>query len=80
MQNILKWGYSKSDNVNVILEKICTENNIKPEECTYWGDEYVGIEKDIFGSDSFMKTEKSQMAIFMMYLKLQAKDRVEYKR
>ena len=33
---------SKSDNVNVILEKICTENNIKPEECTYWGDEYVG--------------------------------------
>ena len=55
---------SKSDNVNVILEKICTENNIKPEECTYWGDEYVGIEKDIFGSDSFMKTEKSQNGDF----------------
>ena len=57
-------GTSKSDNVNVILEKICTENNIKPEECTYWGDEYVGIEKDIFGSDSFMKTEKSQNGDF----------------
>ena len=55
---------SKSDNVNVILEKICAENNIKPEECTYWGDEYVGIEKDIFGSDSFMKTEKSQNGDF----------------
>ena len=50
---------SKSDNIDVILEKICTENNIKPEECTYWGDEYVGIEKD-----SFMKTEKSQNGDF----------------
>ena len=47
-----------------VLEKICAENNIKPEECTYWGDEYVGIEKDIFGSDSFMKTEKSQNGDF----------------
>ena len=55
---------SKSDNVNVILEKICTENNIKPEECTYWGDEYVGIEDGLFGSDSFMKTEKTKNGDF----------------
>lgn len=68
---------SKSDNIDVILEKICTENNIKPEECTYWGDEYVGIEKDIFGSDSFMKTEKSQNGDFLMCQKLLVKDQME---
>lgn len=50
---------SKSDNVDVILDKFCTENDIRPEECAYWGDEYVGIEEGIFGSDSFMHTEKT---------------------
>ena len=53
----------KSDNVNTILNKFESEG-IKAEECSYWGDEYVGIEKDIFGSDSFMKTEKSQNGDF----------------
>ena len=50
---------SKSDNVDCILEKICLETTLSPRECVYLGDEYVGIEKGIFGSDSFMRTKKS---------------------
>ena len=29
------------------------------EMCSSWGDEYVGIEEGIYGSDSFMKTGKT---------------------
>lgn len=47
---------SKSDNADVIFGRIQEETEIKPEECAYWGDEYVGIEDGIFGSDSFMHT------------------------
>lgn len=55
---------SKSDNVDSIFTLISKESGILPEECTYWGDEYVGIEKGIFGSDSFMKTEKTAKGDF----------------
>ena len=55
---------SKSDNVDSIFSLISQESGILPEECTYWGDEYVGIEKGIFGSDSFMKTEKTAKGDF----------------
>ena len=55
---------SKSDNVDSIFTLISQESGILPEECTYWGDEYVGIEKGIFGSDSFMKTEKTAKGDF----------------
>lgn len=55
---------SKSDNVDSILSFISQEGEILPEECTYWGDEYVGIENGIFGSDSFMRTEKSAKGDF----------------
>ena len=55
---------SKSDNVDSIFALISKESGILPEECTYWGDEYVGIEKGIFGSDSFMKTEKTAKGDF----------------
>lgn len=50
---------SKSDNVNVILKKLQTEFGITAEDCTFWGDEYVGIESGIYGSDSFMLTDKT---------------------
>lgn len=53
----------KSDNVNTILSKFESEG-IKAEECSYWGDEYVGIEDGLFGSDSFMKTEKTKNGDF----------------
>lgn len=55
---------SKSHNVDCILEAISKNGEILPEDCTYWGDEYVGIEEDIFGSDSFMRTQKSQKGDF----------------
>lgn len=48
---------SKSDNVNAILSRLAEEYGIRPEECAYWGDEYVGIEPGIYGSDSFMRTD-----------------------
>lgn len=50
---------SKSDNVDRILEHLQSAYGICPEECSFWGDEYVGIEEEIYGSDSFMKTEKT---------------------
>ncbi len=50
---------SKSDNVDRILEHLQSVYGICPEECSFWGDEYVGIEEGIYGSDSFMKTEKT---------------------
>ncbi len=55
---------SKSHNVDSILEVICESSHILPEDCAYWGDEYVGIEEGIFGSDSFMRTEKSRQGDF----------------
>lgn len=50
---------NKSDNANTIMKVFRDEMQIKPEECAFWGDEYVGIEDGIFGSDSFMYTPKT---------------------
>lgn len=55
---------SKSDNVDTILGKLMEEEGIEPSQCCYWGDEYVGIEPGIYGSDSFMKTELSSPGDF----------------
>ena len=37
---------------------------ITAENCSFWGDEYVGIEEGIFGSDSFMYTENTKAGDF----------------
>lgn len=50
---------SKSDNVNSILEMFSKQFGIQAEDCSFWGDEYVGIEEGIFGSDSFMLTPQT---------------------
>lgn len=50
---------SKSNNVNAILTRLSDEYGIRPEDCAFWGDEYVGIEQGIYGSDSFMLTDKT---------------------
>lgn len=55
---------NKSSNVDVILDELCTATDIRAEECCYWGDEYVGIEAGIFGSDSFMYTDKTKEGDF----------------
>lgn len=49
----------KSDNVDGILATLEKERGIKPQECSYWGDEYLGLGQELFGSDSFMMTEKT---------------------
>ncbi len=49
----------KGDNVDRILEHLTAEYGISPEECCYWGDEFVGVEPGIYGSDSLMCTEKT---------------------
>lgn len=55
---------SKSDNVDTIYTMLREQFSIKPEECTFWGDEYVGIEDGIYGSDSYMKTEQTKEGDF----------------
>lgn len=47
----------KSDNVTAVFRKLEKEIGLKAEECAFWGDEFVGIEEGIYGSDSFMITE-----------------------
>lgn len=49
---------SKSNNADTIFEKLReTDPQLEAKDCCFWGDEYVGIEAGIFGSDSFMYTE-----------------------
>ncbi len=55
---------SKSDNANCIFAKACAGHAIMPEECSFWGDEYVGIESGVYGSDSFMLTEVTKEGDF----------------
>jgi hypothetical protein len=54
----------KSDNVDDILGLLEQERGVKPEDCAYWGDEYVGVDESLFGSDSFMITETSKAGDF----------------
>lgn len=56
---------SKSNNANTIFTKLCEENpSLEAKDCSFWGDEYVGIEAGIFGSDSFMYTEVTKEGDF----------------
>lgn len=55
---------SKSDNVNAIYELLEKEYGIADRECAFWGDEYVGFGEGIYGSDSFMITEKTRNGDF----------------
>ncbi len=55
---------NKSTNVDIILGELNEKFGITAEECSFWGDEYVGLEKGIFGSDSFMRTEKTKAGDF----------------
>lgn len=51
---------SKSDNVSVILKELNRLYGITPKECAFWGDEYVGMDEGLYGSDSFMITDASR--------------------
>jgi len=54
----------KSDNVDMILGELEKRFQIKGEECCFWGDEFVGLEEGIYGSDSFMITGKTKTGDF----------------
>ncbi|MBO5093815.1 MAG: HAD family hydrolase [Lachnospiraceae bacterium] len=54
----------KSDNVDAILGRLSEECGVRPERCAYFGDEFIGIEPGIFGSDSFMRTERTKEGDF----------------
>lgn len=55
---------SKSDNVDTILSLFEKEAGIRAGDCSFWGDEFIGMEEGIFGSDSFMLTEKTKAGDF----------------
>jgi beta-phosphoglucomutase-like phosphatase (HAD superfamily) len=55
---------TKSDNVNAFIDMMQNERGINMSDCCFWGDEYIGLANDIFGSDSFMITEKTKQAEF----------------
>lgn len=55
---------SKSDNADVFMELFAEEAGMEAVDCTFWGDEFVGIEPGIFGSDSFMITKKTKNGTF----------------
>lgn len=54
----------KSDNVDIIFGELEKKFRIKGEECCFWGDEFVGLEEGIYGSDSFMVTERTKKGDF----------------
>lgn len=54
----------KSDNVDIIFDELEKKFRIKGEECCFWGDEFVGLEEGIYGSDSFMATERTKEGDF----------------
>ena len=52
---------SKSDNADAIFNHLKEmDASLKAKDCSFWGDEYVGIEEGIYGSDSFMYTETTR--------------------
>lgn len=55
---------SKSDNVNDFMDYLGNQYQIKAEECSFWGDEYIGFDECLFGSDSFMLTDKTRHGEF----------------
>lgn len=55
---------SKSDNVNTILSLLKKECGILAEDCCFFGDEFIGMEAGIYGSDSFMMTEETKAGDF----------------
>lgn len=68
---------SKSDNVNTILRYFKDEFGILPEECSFWGDEYIGIDEGLYGSDSFMITDSSKSGDFFDVSNLKGKRQEE---
>lgn len=54
----------KSDNADILMGELSKTAGIRPEECSFWGDEFVGLEEGIYSSDSFMQTEITKTGDF----------------
>lgn len=52
----------KCDNVDAFMELFSSD--IRPEDCCFWGDEFVGVSDQVFGSDSGMITARTRMGNF----------------
>lgn len=55
---------SKRDNVDTIFAHLLQDFGVSQEECSFWGDEYVGLGEGLFGSDSFMITPMTRGGAF----------------
>lgn len=55
---------SKSDNVDTILSHLKENYGIDPTDCAYWGDEYIGLDAGLYGSDSYMITKQTKQGEF----------------
>lgn len=56
--------YKNTDNADEIFKLLQEKDQIEAVDCSFWGDEFVGIEEDIFGSDSFMRTDLTKAGDF----------------
>lgn len=54
---------TKADNVNAILSHL-EAMGITVADCCFWGDEYLKMDKGIYGSDSFMITPRTRRCDF----------------
>lgn len=54
----------KADNTNELFSAIQRESDILPQDCAFFGDEFVSLEGDLYGSDSCMMTPKTKGADF----------------
>lgn len=52
----------KCDNVDALMELFPPD--IRPEDCCFWGDEFVGVSDQVFGSDSGMITTRTRQGDF----------------
>jgi len=51
---------NKADNVNAFMERVLAPAGIAAEECCFWGDEFLELDRGLCGSDSFMHTPLTQ--------------------
>jgi hypothetical protein len=50
---------TKSDNVDVLLSHL-EAGGVSASDCCFWGDEYLKMDDGIYGSDSFMITDRTR--------------------
>jgi len=51
---------TKSDNVDAILAHLEPTVGARPGYCCFWGDEFIKMDEGVYGSDSFMITDKTR--------------------